>query len=209
MSHNLSALEPQGEPPATHHESGLGVVTPADTVVHSIDGIDEYDNRLPNWWLFTFYAAIAFAVVYWFHYQLFGGEGSIARYEREMQPIWAQEAARLRAAGQVTPQLLLALSRDQRVVAQGRSTFVNNCVSCHTSTGGGNIGPNLTDNAWIHGSNPTQIYRTVLLGVSNKGMPAWGTQLGADAVQGVVAYLLTIKNTNVAGGRAPQGTVEP
>lgn len=191
-----------------HIESGLGANVAADTVVHSIDGIDEYDNRLPNWWLFTFYAAIAFAVVYYFHYQLFGGEGSIASYERQMQPIWAQEAARLRAAGQVTPQMLLALSRDQSIVSQGQATFATNCVSCHSANGGGGIGPNLTDRSWIHGGAPDRIYRTVFGGVTNKGMPAWGAQLGADRVQAVVAYILTIKNTMVVNGRAPQGTPE-
>ncbi len=204
----MSAYTEETEHDEAHVSSGLGSSVPADTVVHTIDGIEEYDNRLPNWWLFTFYAAIAFAVVYWFHYQQFGGEGSIARYEREMQPVWAAEAARLRAAGSVTPAMLLALSRDQSIVGQGRSLFTTHCVSCHTNSGGGNIGPNLTDRAWIHGGNPTQIYRTVLAGVTNKGMPAWGAQLGADNVQALVAFVLTIKNTNVAGGRAAQGTPE-
>ena len=78
-------------------------------------------------------------------------------------------------------------------------------VSCHLATGGGSIGPNLTDNAWLHGGRPTQMYRTVLEGVAARGMPAWGAQLGEAKVQAAVAYLLTLRNTIVAGGKAPQG----
>ncbi len=191
-----------------HIATGVGANTPADTVVHAVDDIEEYDNRLPNWWLITFYATIIFAVGYFFHYQMLGGEGSVAAYEREMQPVWAAEAARMRAAGAVTPAMLAALSRDSNTVAQGRTAFTTNCVACHAANGGGGIGPNLTDNAWIHGGAPDVIYRTITNGVLNKGMPAWGAQLGAERVQAITAFLLTIKNTNVAGGRAAQGTPE-
>ena len=81
------------------------------------------------------------------------------------------------------------------------------CEACHTANGGGNIGTNLTDNAWIHGGRATQIYRVVLEGVPAKGMVAWGPQLGDERVQSVVAYVLTLRNTNVPGGKAPQGDV--
>lgn len=195
-------------PKHAHIATGVGVNTSADTVVYAVDDIEEYDNRLPNWWLITFYATIIFSVGYFFHYQMLGGEGSIAAYEREMQPVWAAEAARMRAAGAVTPAMLTALSRDANTVAQGRTAFASNCVACHAANGGGGIGPNLTDNSWIHGGAPDQIYRTITNGVLNKGMPAWGAQLGAERVQAITAFLLTIKNTNVAGGRAPQGTPE-
>lgn len=191
-----------------HLQTGIGVDTPADTVVHAVDDIEEYDNRLPNWWLLTFYATIIFSVGYFFHYQMLGGEGTISSYEREMQPVWAAEAARLRAAGAVTPQMLTALARDQSIVSQGRALFATNCASCHAANGGGGIGPNLTDSAWIHGGAADRIYRTITTGVTNKGMPAWGAQLGADRVQAITAFVLTMKNTNVPGGRAAQGTPE-
>jgi cytochrome c oxidase cbb3-type subunit 3 len=191
-----------------HVVTGVGANTPADTVVHAVDDIEEYDNRLPNWWLLTFYGAIIFSVGYFFHYQMLGGESSLAAYEREMQPVWAAEAARARASGSVTPAMLTTLSRDSNIVAQGRTAFTTNCVACHAANGGGGIGPNLTDNSWIHGGAADVIYRTISNGVLNKGMPAWGAQLGADRVQAITAFLLTIRNTNVAGGRAAQGTPE-
>jgi mono/diheme cytochrome c family protein len=101
-----------------------------------------------------------------------------------------------------------ALKIPKQGIEKGRQVFEKmNCVACHTANGGGNIGPNLTDNAWIHGGRATQIYRVVLEGVPAKGMVAWGPQLGDERVQSVVAYVLTLRNTNVPGGKAPQGDV--
>jgi cytochrome c oxidase cbb3-type subunit 3 len=92
-------------------------------------------------------------------------------------------------------------------VQTGRGVFAQSCVACHAANGGGGIGPNLTDSAWIHGSRPTTHLRTMVNeGVLARGMPAWGPQLGHERVQAVVAYVLTLKDTNVAGGKAPQGT---
>ena len=71
--------------------------------------------------------------------------------------------------------------------------------------GGGNIGPNLTDAYWIHGSKPIDIFHTVIDGVPAKGMPTWGPQLGDDRIESVVAYVLSIRDTNVPAGKAPQG----
>ena len=96
--------------------------------------------------------------------------------------------------------------------AAGKVTFTANCGTCHTlkaSGSVGNIGPNLTDKTWLHGGKPAQIFKTVNEGVLTKGMAAWGPQLGTDKVQNVVAYVLTLKDTNVAGGKAPQGVEEP
>ena len=125
-----------------------------------------------------------------------------------MQAEYAAEAARVRAAGTVTPAALLALSRDDATVRQGREVFAGTCAACHGANGAGNIGPNLTDEFWLHGGAPDRIYQTVTNGVTSRGMPAWGPQLGADRVRAVTAYLLTVRNTNVAG-RPAQGTREP
>lgn len=177
-------------------------------IVHVYDDIEEMDNHLPNWWLFTLYAAMVFALGYWFYYHTFQvAPLSREAFEQAMAADYAQAAERARRAGAMTPEALLALSRDRATVAEGREVFTSNCVACHGAAGGGNIGPNLTDNAWLHGGAPNVIYRTVLNGVTTRGMPAWGPQLGDRRVQSVVAYLLTIKNTNVAG-RPPQGNPE-
>lgn len=178
-----------------------------DRVVHEYDGIEEYDNHLPNWWLITLYGAIVFAVFYWFHYEVLHTGPSLAQsYETSVAADRRAAADRARRAGAMTDDALLALSRDPATVQVGRGVFAQNCVACHAANGGGGIGPNLTDGAWIHGGRPTVILRTVNEGVLAKGMPAWGPQLGLDRVQSVVAYVLTLRDTNVPGGKAPQGT---
>jgi cytochrome c oxidase cbb3-type subunit III len=185
------------------HDSGY-----EDRVVHEYDGIEEYDNHLPNWWLVTLFGAIVFAIGYWFHYSVLHTGASLAEsYEASMAVDRAAAAARARRAGAMTDESLLALANDPATVRVGRGVYASNCVACHAATGGGGIGPNLTDNAWIHGGRPTDLLRTVNEGVLAKGMPAWGPQLGLDRVQSAVAYVLTLRNTNVAGGKAPQGTV--
>ncbi len=179
-----------------------------DKVVHAYDDIEEFDNHLPNWWLVTLYGAVVFAIGYWFHYEVFhSGPTSNEAYEQSVAVDRRAAAARARAAGAMTDDALVTLSHDTASVAAGQQIFTTNCVACHAANAGGIIGPNLTDNAWIHGGRPTQIFQTVLNGVPAKGMVAWGPQLGMERVQNVVAYVLTLRNTNVAGGKAPQGDV--
>lgn len=177
-----------------------------DKVIHTYDGIEEYDNHLPNWWLYTLYGAVIFALGYFVYYEVLKiGPNQMAEYNLSMQADRRAAAERARRAGSVTATSLIALSRDTSTVTQGRTVFTQNCVACHRADGGGNIGPNLTDDRWLHGGSPTQIFHTVAEGVPEKGMPAWGAPLGDERTQAVVAFLLSVRNTNVAGGKAPQG----
>jgi len=175
---------------------------------HNFDGIEEFDNSLPNWWLWTFYLAIIFAVFYWFHYHAIGtGALPAEEFQQEMEAAEARLAASLEGK-EVTDASLLALAAEPTVVQKGAQIFATNCVACHLANAGGSIGPNLTDDYWIHGGKPTDLYKTVTEGVPAKGMITWLPVLGPLRCQQVVAYLLTIKNTNVAGGKAPQGEPE-
>jgi cytochrome c oxidase cbb3-type subunit III len=178
-------------------------------VVHEYDGIEECDNHLPRWWLWTLYGAIVFSIGYWFHYHTFKtGMGPTAAYEAEDAAFKAAEAEKLKKAGAVTPELLVKLSKDPATIKQGQDVFKSTCMSCHLETGGGSIGPNLTDAFWLHGGKPDQIYKTIKEGVPAKGMASWGPVLGEERVRAAAAYVLSIKNTNVAGGKAPQGDKE-
>jgi cytochrome c oxidase cbb3-type subunit III len=181
-----------------------------DEVVHEYDDIQEYDNQLPNWWLFALFGTIAFACVYWFGYQKFeAADLPNAEFEKVVAAQRAIEAERIKSAGVIDDDALTLLSKDAATVGKGQEIFKANCVICHRADGGGNIGPNLTDTSWLHGSKPTNLYTTVNEGVSAKGMPAWGGQLGVDKTQSVVAYVMTLKNTNAPSGKPPQGVVEP
>jgi cytochrome c oxidase cbb3-type subunit III len=171
-----------------------------DRVVHEIDGIEEYDNQLPRWWLYSLYATMVFAAGYWFVYH----SGAFA--DSPQQAYQTELAQKAKETGTVSPELLSALASNPSVVEQGKQVFTSTCVACHRSDGGGTVGPNLTDDYWLHGGTPDRIYKTVSDGVPDKGMPAWKPQLGGDRVQAVTAYVLTLKNKNVPGGKAPQGT---
>jgi cytochrome c oxidase cbb3-type subunit 3 len=177
-------------------------------VIHEVDGIQEYDNRLPNWWLYTLYGAIVFAAGYWYVYQTAGvGDSPAAAYKAEVDHDLAAQAMQIKV-GEATPEALVALSKDANAVALGRQVFTSTCAACHRADGGGYVGPNLTDEFWLHGGSPEKIYRTIASGVADKGMPAWQPQLGPLKTQAVAAYVLGLRGTNVVGGKAPQGERE-
>ena len=194
---------------ASDQKVGSGTVH--DQVIHVYDNGDvkEYDNDLPRWWLYSLYGTVVFALIYWFSFQVFHTQESPGEaYHREMQAQYAADAARAKAAGAITGDVLASLVKDDKTVAAGKVTFTSTCAPCHAATGGGGIGPNLTDEFWIHGGKPVEIYHTISEGAATKGMPAWGPQLGVDRVAAVAAYVLSLKDTNVAGGKAPQGDRE-
>jgi cytochrome c oxidase cbb3-type subunit 3 len=174
------------------------------------DDIREFDNNLPRWWLWTFYLACIFAVLYWGHYHLLRtGALPRAEFAAELRVAEQRQAAQL-ASKPVTGESLLALSRDPETVRAGREVFATYCVACHRPDGGGLIGPNLTDAHWIHGGAPEQVHKTITQGSPDptKGMVAWQPQLGAFKCQQVTAFVLSLKDTNVPGGKAPEGALD-
>lgn len=188
-----------------HHDKAGGTV---DLREHEFDGIREYDNKLPNWWLWTFYGACIFSLFYWLWYHGFAfGDTPKEAFDKEWS---ARQAAAVETM--FTDDELRAASQDAAVVAAGKTIFAANCFACHSSDGGGVLngvplpGPNLTDNAWIHGGAPMNLFTTVWKGVPEKGMVTWGPMLGKDRIRSVVAYVLTLRNTNVPGGKPAEGT---
>jgi cytochrome c oxidase cbb3-type subunit 3 len=175
-----------------------------DTVLdHDFDGIQEYDNRLPNWWLWILWATIIFGVGYWLAFHTYGfAKLPIAAYEHEMENSGGS-LADLSVRG-LTAADLEAFATDSAKLAEGADVYVKTCRVCHLDKGQGLVGPNLTDDYWIHGGDALSIHNTVVHGVVENGMAAWGRQLGADRVDAVVAYLLTLRGTHVEG-KAPQG----
>jgi cytochrome c oxidase cbb3-type subunit 3 len=174
---------------------------------HEYDGIQEFDNRLPNWWLYTLYGAIVFAVAYWLAYHTWGWAPlSHEQYHREQ--VAAAEAQLAAMEGrELTNETLTLMSTVPASVEAGRAVFEQFCVVCHKPDGSGSVGPNLTDRYWLHGGQPLEIHYTVTNGVADKGMAAWGSQLGPQRVQDVVAYVLTLKGRNLPG-KDPQGIEE-
>lgn len=177
---------------------------------HNYDGIQEFDNPMPRWWVYIFWATIVFSVLYWLNVPGIGsGKGRIANYEHEMANAAAAEA-RLKAtqppAG-ASGEQLTALTRDAAALALGKDVFSKNCAACHRLDGGGQIGPNLTDDAWLHGGAIDEIQKVVRDGVLEKGMPPWGKVLKPDQLDAVTAYVFTLRGTNPPDPKAPQGEI--
>lgn len=170
---------------------------------HEYDGIREFDNPLPRWWLWTFAITVLFSLGYWLAYHNLKTEGSFEVYATEMD-----ELQRKLAAADVDEAKLMSMSQDAAIVAEGRGIFESNCATCHAQKGEGLTGPNLTDTYWIHGNSPKDLFVTVAAGWPKAGMPAWGLNLGPERIERVVAFVLSIKNTNVPG-RPPQGEERP
>ncbi len=180
------------------------------------DGIEEFDNALPRWWVWLFKFTVLFAVVYMAWGHVFGGESIQQEYVREVAA--SEKFAELpdnegheNHHGHESDEsaALLAAMGDQKSIAAGKDVYTTNCSPCHGSGGEGTVGPNLTDKFWIHGGKPGQIERTISDGVLEKGMPAWKPILGEEKVRQLVAYVITLKGSNPQNPKAPQGNPEP
>lgn len=172
---------------------------------HEYDGIREYDNPLPGWWRRLFWATFFFSIGYFFHYHITGNGTSIAEaYELEMSEAREQRAKELMGST-VTPEGLEKLMADPALMSDARRLFTERCASCHADRGQGLIGPNLTDDYWLHGNGTLMdIYKLVNEGVPDKGMPAWGPQLKPAEVQKLAALVGSFRGLNLPG-KAPQG----
>ncbi len=173
---------------------------------HDYDGIREFDNKLPNWWLATLYLSIVFAIGYWLYFHTLAvGPSSGAEYEMEMAQAASIAAEKAKARGEITDETLVALAGDAGAVDAGKALFGQYCAACHGPEAAGTIGPNLTDDYWLNGKGaPTEIRKIVAAGVPAKGMPGWEQMLGADKVEQLTAFVYTLKGKNVPG-KEPQG----
>jgi cytochrome c oxidase cbb3-type subunit 3 len=172
---------------------------------HEYDGIQEYDNPMPRWWVYIFWASIIFSVIY---YIVPGDIGAGAKkdemYAKEMAA-WADaHPAPLVSAGPDVAALTALLS-DSEALEEGAETYTKYCQACHAAGGAGMIGPNLADDSFIHGGSIDSVYTVVNGGVLAKGMPAWGTMLKPDELAEVVAYVKSLQGTSPANPKAAEG----
>ena len=185
-----------------------------DKVIHELDGIKEYDNPMPGWLMAIWWGSILFAAAYLIFYALAFGEGSMeAEYRAETDRALAAIQVYLDANPLVpSPEELLAGARDPVVLELGASRYARFCASCHGAEGQGLIGPNLTDDHWLHGGSIGEVFLSVAKGWPAKGMPPWGRAMPPAELTAVVSYVRSLQGTHPAGGRAPEGqpfTPEP
>ncbi|MCC3159160.1 c-type cytochrome [Hymenobacter sp. 15J16-1T3B] len=175
---------------------------------HDYDGITEYDNDLPPWWKYGFYLTIVFGVAYFIHFHVTqDGQLSEAEYQHEMAEA-ALMAAKMGAnddPNKPTDYKPLTAAAD---VDAGKTIFAQNCAACHGQSAEGKVGPNLTDEYWLHGGEVNKVYHTVKYGVQGKGMVAWKGKLSSKQMLQVASYILTLQGSNPANAKAPQGEKE-
>lgn len=178
---------------------------------HSYDGIRELDNHLPPWWKWLFYGTAVWAVVYFIVFHV-SESLPLSEEEYKMELALAEEQVRKHQASQpqsVVDENALTYTEDPEAIEKGRAVFTNNnCGGCHRGDGGGNsIGPNLTDEYWLHGGEVKNVFLTIKNGVVEKGMPAWGKSMSAQDVRDVTFFIMSLQGTNPPDAKGPQGDV--
>lgn len=173
---------------------------------HEYDGIHELDNPLPGWWLMTFYITIVFAVVYFVYYEIAGGPTLDEQLALEMKTIVSKRTTAEEVRGDKSDETFLAMLDDREALNRGKSEFAAKCVVCHGNNGQGLIGPNLTDDNWIHGNGSiSSILKIVNEGVADKGMPTWKGVIAPELLEEVSVYVYSLHGTNPEGAKPPQG----
>ncbi len=170
---------------------------------HDFDGIQELDNELPPWWLPMFYVTLVWSVAYLIYYHVLGiGPSSLEEYQAEMAraaQMYRQPAPQTPAATVLEPRM------DEASLREGKAIYDKNCIPCHGKLGEGLIGPNLTDDYWIHGGRFEDVVRTITNGVPAKGMIAWKTVLKPEDIVKVASYVESLRGTNPPNAKAPEG----
>ncbi len=172
---------------------------------HNYDGIKELDNDLPPWWKYGFYLTIVTGVIYLVGYHITGSfKLSGEEYTSEVAEADAKIAEyRNKMALNVDETNAVFLTESDKI-AKGQTIFKEKCVACHGNNGEGTIGPNLTDNYWLYGGKPGDVFKTVKNG-TNKGMQAWKESLSPVDIQNVISYVHSLQGSNPANAKAPQG----
>jgi cytochrome c oxidase cbb3-type subunit III len=175
---------------------------------HDYDGIKELDNALPPWWKWGFYITVILAVFYMFRFHVWKtGPTPEDEYNREMKVAAMKLDEYRKKAGNMVDEKTVKMA-DAAGIAAGKTLFQKGqCVACHTATGGGGIGPNLTDDYWLHGGSINDVFKVIKIGVPEKGMQSWEKTYSPAEIQNLASYILSLKGTKPAGGKDPQGTL--
>lgn len=172
---------------------------------HEYDGIRELNNKIPPWFNAILYGTVIWAVAYMIHYHVIGsGNVQEEEYAEEVR-IAAMQREALASSGALIDENTVTVTEDAAELEKGKEVFMKHCAACHGPQGQGLVGPNFTDDYWIHGNDIKDLFKVIKYGVAAKGMPTWEAQLSPKDMQNVASYILTLRGTNPPNPKAPEG----
>ena len=172
---------------------------------YGVDGIHEYDNPMPKWWLWLFYFCIAFAFVYMIQLHILDGESINEEYLRHVAENKAQQEAFEKEQLALEKKSGGVNFQDANLIASGSEVYSANCAPCHGANGEGVVGPNLTDKYWKNGGHIDDIVKVITVGVPEKGMVPWKDVLGKAKINAVSAYVASLQGKTPDNPKAPEG----
>lgn len=173
---------------------------------HDYDGIKELDNDLPPWWKYGFYLTIAVAVVYLIHFHVLGtGDLQSKEYEKDMAQAKLEVDEYMKKSANNVDENTVKLLTEQSDITSGKDLFISTCAACHGKAGEGSVGPNLTDEYWLHGGSIQDVFKSIKYGWVEKGMKSWKEDLSPMQIAQITSFIRTLKGTNPANPKAAQG----
>jgi len=175
---------------------------------HDYDGIKELNNALPPWWKWGFYFTVVVAVIYMFRFHVIKtGPTPLEEYDSEMKIAAAKMDEFKRNSKEAFDEKTVTLA-DAKGIAEGKKIFSGTCFPCHGGNGEGNaVGPNLTDEYWLHGGSLGDVFKTITNGVPDKGMQSWGRTFSPADIKNISSFILSLQGTKPANAKAPQGNL--
>lgn len=172
---------------------------------HEYDGIRELDNRIPPWFHILFYATIVWAAAYMIIFHVLDdGQVQQKEYTAEIQQANLERQILIKTGAFLNEETVTFVD-DAAALTEGKDIYIKNCASCHGQSGEGLVGPNLTDDYWIHGGGIKNIFKIIKYGVPAKGMISWQTQLDPKKIQAVSSYIIKMHGTNPQNPKMPEG----
>ncbi|HVZ56106.1 MAG TPA: cbb3-type cytochrome c oxidase N-terminal domain-containing protein [Chitinophagaceae bacterium] len=172
---------------------------------HDYDGIRELDNALPPWWKYGFYITLVIAVFYLLRFHVWKtGPTPEQEYNREMAVAAKRMEEYRKKANDLVDEKTVTMA-DQAGITAGKQLFQQNCTPCHGGAGEGGIGPNLTDNYWLHGGRINDVFKTIKYGWPDKGMQSWEKMFSPSQIRNLASYVKSLAGTNPSNPKAPQG----
>jgi cytochrome c oxidase cbb3-type subunit 3 len=176
---------------------------------HDFDGIHELNNPTPPWWRYGFYCSIVFAVIYMWRFQIaHSAPSQIEELAIAEKAALEEKAEYLKNAANNIDEKSVKLLTDPADLAAAQKLFAANCAPCHGPQGQGVVGPNLTDDYWLHGGKVNEVFSTIKYGVADKGMKSWKDDFSPKQLAQLASYIKSIHGSNPPNPKEKQGTLE-